>query len=498
MRASRSALSDTKAMTPFQASGSLERDELEPLVRRRLQEHGQDHVLRFFSELDEGAKQTLLEQIAAIDFDLLERLRAAMDDAPEAESLAECRPAEVLPIPRTDEERRDEARAREKGEELLRAGRVAVLTVAGGQGTRLGFDDPKGMFPIGPVTERTLFQLFAEKVRATGDRYGEPIPWMILTSDATHDATVRFFEDQDRFDLPRDLVRFLRQGSMPAVDPEGKLLLAEKGRLVTSPNGHGGSLLALRDEGGLDVMREAGADLLFYFQVDNPLVVAPDPVLLGHHESRGAEMSTKVVSKRNPREKVGLLCEIDGRTRVIEYSDLDEDRMHAREPDGSLRYRAGNIAIHVFDRSFLERLTTGEFRLPYHFARKAIPHVGPDGRRIEPEEPNGIKFETFVFDAMPLASPTFAQEVRREEEFSPVKNRTGDSSPKTARRALVDLYGSWLESAGIRVPRDPEGHVRGRIEISPRFARNAEELRRRVASAGGIEFRDGLVLSGPQ
>jgi UDP-N-acetylglucosamine/UDP-N-acetylgalactosamine diphosphorylase len=309
----------------------------------------------------------------------------------------------------------------------------------------------------------------------------------------THEPTVEYFASEDHFGIPPDRIEFMQQGMMPAVDPEGKLLLAEKGRLFLSPNGHGGCLLALRDSGALDRMRELGVEKIYYFQVDNPMLPIPDPVMLGYHEREGAEMSSKVVEKVDPSEKVGVMAEMDGRTRVVEYSDLDSEKMHARGPDGKLRFRAGSIAVHVLDRRFVERETEGELRLPYHRARKAIPHVDERGHLVEPEEKNGIKFETFIFDALPLARSTMTQEVDRSREFAPVKNAEGVDSPRTARQALVNLYGRWLREAGIEVPGDGEGNVEGRLEISPLFALDARECAAKLRGSG-LRFRDGLVI----
>lgn len=462
-------------------------------LRERYRLAGQEHVLRFVAELDAARRDAFFDELVRVDLELITKLVRGEDAA--AVTGGVIQPAPLIRIPSTDAQRKERERARSEGERMLRDGSVAVLTVAGGQGTRLGFDLPKGMFPIGPVTDRTLFQMFAESLHAAADLWGAHPLWMILTSPATHDATVAYFAEQGRFGLPEDRVRFLMQGSMPAVDGNGKLLLAAKDRLAMSPNGHGGSLLALRDEGGLDAMREAGATTLYYFQVDNPLVPIPDPVLLGHHQLAGAEMSTKVVAKRSPDEKVGVLCERDGQTCVIEYSDLDEELMNERDAAGDLVFRGGNIAVHAMERSFIERIVESEDGLPYHRAHKKIPFVDEQGQRIEPTEPNGTKFEMFVFDALPEATKTVTQEVAREDEFAPVKNATGEDSPETSRRALTEAYARWLREAEVDIPKDGQGLVPGAIEISPRFARDAASCVARVRERGPLEYRDGWVLT---
>lgn len=472
----------------------------EQRVRDRAAAHGQQHVFAFWDQLDDAARETLLAQVEAIDFPLLDRLLGeGSGNHDEQLDMTTCRPAPMVTLPSTDDQRRKLESAREAGTAMLAAGKVAVLTVAGGQGTRLGFDRPKGMFPIGPVTDRTLFQIFAEKIRATERRHGAPILWLVMTSPATHDDTVAYFDEVDRFGFAGDRLRFVTQKTMPAVDADGKLILASPGELFLSPNGHGGSLLALRDDGGLEAMRAIGADTLYYFQVDNPLVPVPDPVFLGYHHLAGAEMSTKVVAKRDPAEKVGVICEVEGRTRVIEYSDLDAERMNARDTNGALLYRGGNIAVHAFERTFIERLTDGEFQLPYHRAHKSIPFVDAAGRTVKPDSPNGIKFESFVFDALPAANSTLTQEVARDEEFAPVKNADGDDSPATSRAALTQQYGRWLRAAGIDVPGSAiDGTVQGSIEIAPGFALDAEQCAERIRAGAAIDFDgDRLVLDDP-
>ncbi len=456
---------------------------------------GQGHVFRFYDELAPDQQARLVAQVAGLDFDRLDQLIASRASQAHG-GPGSVEPAPLITLPESDDDRARADEARAAGEQMLREGRVAVLTVAGGQGTRLGFPKPKGLYPVGPITDRTLFELYAQKILAASRRYGKPILWMVLTSPATHAETVEYFERHDFLGVPRDDVRFLMQGTMPAIDADGKLLLASRDSLALSPNGHGGSLLALREEGGLDAMRERGADCIYYFQVDNPMVPVPDPAFLGYHRAAGAEMSTKVVPKTDPLEKVGVVCRADGKTCVIEYSDLDEERMHAREDDGKLLYRAGNIAVHALDRAFVERLTEGgQFRLPYHFASKKVPHIDSDGNLVKPTEPNGTKFETFVFDALPEATKSVTQEVERADEFAPVKNAEGSDSPATSRRALIEQYGGWLEAAGVEVPRDAEGQVAGAVEISPRFAADASECAERIASMkDAVVFRDGLIL----
>lgn len=429
----------------------------------------QEQVLRFWDRLPEGERAQLLGQLHALDFDLLARLTGELSAAGSAAAAARIEPAPVIGLPRTADELRRERDAKNAGVEALRKGRVAAFLVAGGQGTRLGFDGPKGAFEIGPVSERTLFQLHAEKIKALRKRHKTALPWVIMTSSANDAATRRYFEKRDYHGLGAESVRFIVQENMPAVDRRGKLLLETRSSLALAPNGHGGSIKALHDSGAVAWLRGQGVDTLHYFQVDNVLVKIADPVFVGYHLQAGAEMSSKVVRKRDWKEKVGVIGYLDGKLGVIEYSDLPEELAQAVNKDGSLRFGAGSIAIHVLDLGFVERLNAGGFRLPYHKAEKTVPYVDEQGQpvKLKPGEKNGIKFETFVFDALPQAKAAVTMEVAREEEFAPVKNAEGEDSPATARAYLMRQYARWLDAAGQKVPRDAQGEPRLRLEISP-------------------------------
>ncbi len=455
---------------------------------------GQGHVFRFWNELDEEARRVFLKQVKKIDLDLVTRLAQELVRSPrKAKFSGQLEPAEVIPIPQTPEQLKRQEEARQVGETVLRAGKVGLILVAGGQGSRLGFPGPKGAFPITPVKNKTLFQWHAEKIRALEKRFAITLPWYIMTSESNDAQTRAFFEENEYFGLRPEQIFFFVQDMLPAVDAAGKIILDRKDHVFTSPNGHGGTLLALRKSGALDDMKKRGIEQLFYFQVDNVLVKIADPVFIGYHVQAKAEMSSKVVPKKHAFEKLGVIGVVDGKLSVVEYSDLSEEDALARNPDGSLKYNAGSIAIHMFRRDFLEAETEKGTKLPYHMAHKRIPFVDENGRRIEPEEPNGFKFETFIFDALRDTTASVVMEVRREEEFSPVKNKSGEDSPETARRDLSDLFGRWLEAAGVKIPRDSEGHVRGRIEISPLFALDEQELVRKI-DADHILFSGELYL----
>jgi len=445
---------------------------------------GQDHVFRFWDDLPADGRRRLLAQLAEIDFRQLGRLIDRHARHPEPERLpADLEPAPFIPLPTTDDQRRRRCRMRSRGDDLIAAGQVAAFTVAGGQGTRLGYDGPKGAFPVGPVSETPLFQIFAEGILAVRRASGAAIPWYIMTSEANDRATRDFFAEHDCFGLPPGDVLFFRQGMMPAVDFQGRLILSAPDSLARSPDGHGGSLLALARRGMLADMADRGIDHISYWQVDNPLVPPLDPAFLGYHADAASEMSSKMARKRDPFEKLGNFCLSAGRLHVIEYSDMPDDLAQATDADGRLRFQAGSIAIHILSRRFAERLTEGgEFALPFHRAEKKIPYVDAKGNTITPEEPNGVKFERFIFDALPLAASPVVLEIDRACEFSPVKNAEGDDSPATARRDMVRLAARMLDAAGVAVPRNDEGEPTVQVEISPLAAQTVDELKQVCAA----------------
>jgi UDP-N-acetylglucosamine/UDP-N-acetylgalactosamine diphosphorylase len=450
-------------------------------LRAQLRQHGQDHVLRWWGELDDPARRELLAQLEALDLDRLQMLFHLPQEVfqlPDSESIQP--PAVTRPGPA----------ARAEGERLLREGRLAVLLVAGGQGSRLGFERPKGLFPIGPVSQASLFQMHLEKVLALSRRFGQPVPLLIMTSEATHQETEAFLHDHRRFGLPAEQVFLFKQGTMPALDAAtGKLLLEDRHRLCLSPDGHGGTLLALRTSGLLQAMREQGITQVFYFQVDNPLVKIGDPDFLGTHLAARAQVSTKVVPKRGPTDRMGNVVSVSGRCAIVEYSDLPRQWAERRGPDGELYFRWGNTAIHLFALEFLEQVTGTDRALPFHVARKKVPYLDETGQRVEPEQENALKFERFIFDVLPLAERFTVVETSRREEFEPLKNATGDDSPESVRRALANRAGDWLAQAGVEVPRNEQGDPIWPLEISPLLALDAKELATRL--------RPGLKITGP-
>jgi UDP-N-acetylglucosamine/UDP-N-acetylgalactosamine diphosphorylase len=437
-----------------------------------LEENGQSHLLRFWNQLDAFTRKSLLEQIGTLDFTSIGRMQAMLKEKGAAVA-GEVKPARVVEL---DEATR--SRLTERGAAELRAGRVGVLLVAGGQGSRLGFEGPKGAFPIGPVSNALLFYFHVRKILALGRRFGVSIPLYIMVSDANHATTRECFEQNGWFGMkPADVI-FFEQGMWPALDANGKIILDAKGHVFMSPDGHGGTLAALDRSGALADMGRRGLSTIYYFQVDNPLVEVADPVFLGVHLERGADISLKVCAKRDPDEGLGVVVERNGRCEMVEYTELTQEQKHQRTAEGDLYFKYGSVAIHVFATDFLRREAARA--MPLHVANKKIPMCGDDGVTVTPKTPNGYKFEKFIFDVLPDAGTVVNLAFERREEFSPVKNAEGADSPATCKRDLAAKWARWLAAVGVAVPDDANGFPLVPIEIDPCFALDAADLQARL------------------
>ncbi|MHC4479174.1 MAG: UTP--glucose-1-phosphate uridylyltransferase [Planctomycetota bacterium] len=466
-------------------------------VRKLLKQHDQSHLLAFWAELDQPQRQALLAQVQRFDFSNIDRWVAELvrKNGPAAVP-AKFTAAPYYPaIPIGPEHQQKYAQARKLGKELISAGKVAAFVVAGGQGTRLGFDGPKGDFPISPVKNKTLFRIFAETIAAVSAKYATACRWYVMTSPLNHAETVEIFERNDYYGLEHDDVFIFQQGTLPNFSFDGKLLLAERGRIAAAPDGHGGSLKALFLSGAVEDMRERGIEFISYFQVDNPLVKVFDPLFIGLHALDKAEMSSKALEKSGPKEKVGNFCLVNGKVTVIEYSDLPDELAEKRNADGSLVFGLGSIAIHIINRSFVEKLNAEGFSLPLHRAVKEVPHIDAKGNLVASAASKGVKLETFVFDALPLASKSIILRTKRNEEFNPVKDAAGTDSPARAREMMVARAADWLESAGVKVPRKVDGTPDCLLEIAPGFAVEKDDIKRRLNRIPEIQPKDTLYLA---
>jgi len=487
-------------------------------TKKLLKEHSQSHLLAFWEHLNAAQRQNLLAQIEQLDFSKIDDWVTNYIKKPTSAAIpADFAPAWAYNLNLvTPEQKRTYARARELGKELISTGKVAALVVAGGQGTRLGFDGPKGNFPISPVKNKRLFQIFAETIAAVSEKYQTICPWYVMTSPSNYAETREIFCSNDYYGLKESDVFVFQQGTLPNFSFDGRILLADKANIACSPDGHGGSLKALYKSGAVEDMKRRGLEFISYWQVDNPLINIFDPLFIGLHALDGAEMSSKALIKAEPKEKIGNFCLVDGKVTVIEYSDLPDGLAEKRNPDGSLVFELGSIAIHIINRTFVEKLNVRGFSelktslfskrhqeppppapvsLPLHRVVKKIPHIDQEGKLVRPTEPNGIKLESFVFDALPLASKSIILETLRSEEFSPVKNATGVDSAESAREMIVARGAGWLESAGVTVPRKADGSVDCLIEIAPSFALERDDIKAKIDQIPEIKSDDKIYLA---
>ncbi len=383
-----------------------------------------------------------------------------------------------------------EARAaRATGAQALSEGKVACLLVAGGQGTRLGFAGPKGCYPLLPLSQMTLFEIFARKLLRIGKRYGRVPPLYVMVSRQNETQTREFFEAHRYWGIDASRVRFFAQGEMPSLDGGGKLVLESPGSLFMGPDGHGGVLAALHNTGSLDEMAKAGINTISYFQVDNAQVPVADEAFLGLHLTRQADVSLKVVRKEDPAERVGIFCEDHGKPQIVEYTEFSEAQSRERGPDGGLAYWAGSIAVHAFSVAFLQDLARRGIDLPLHAAHKKVATLNEKGDLEEPKAPNVYRFERFIFDTLPLASRVAALEVPREEQFLPLKNPDGPYGPEGVRDAMQNYWRKALAAAGLPAASDAPPV----IEVDPALCENSRELIEYLRKPGSR----ALNLAGP-
>lgn len=367
------------------------------------------------------------------------------------------------------------AKLQEVGENCFRSGQVAMLVVAGGLGTRLNFNGPKGLLPVTPIKHKTLFQVFSEKLKALQKKYGCCLHWLIMTSEETDFETRRAFEEQNWYDL--NYVHFFKQGTLPTFTKDGFCLLNSDGSVRYCPDGHGGVFAALDKSELLQSLKAWGIKTLSYFQVDNPLVSLSDTLFLGLHEIRGSDFSTKVISKRSADERVGVFVDIGGKLQLVEYSEFPETLAKQKNDEGKLSFRYGNTAIHLLSVDFVSKCVQRDF--PCHIARKKMDFWDPIcGKKICGEI---YKLERFIFDALPYAKNPLLFEVERSEEFSPVKNVQGEDSLLTCKRDQCQRWLNWLKKKlceDFEKKLDVSGIENNnlKLEISPTFADNYREF----------------------
>ncbi|XP_014468330.1 PREDICTED: UDP-N-acetylhexosamine pyrophosphorylase [Dinoponera quadriceps] len=453
--------------------------------RKKLAEYGQEHLLRFWEELTDEDRHELENDVDELDLQeatlyfekALESSRrigqGTLDD--------KVQPIDEKKIASAKTSTKEElAMYEELGLKEVAENRVAILLLSGGQGTRLGVTYPKGMYNVDLPSRKTLFQLQAERILRLQDiaeqrcgKRGE-ITWYILTSEATHDATVAYLSKHNNFGLKENNVRAFKQGMLPCFTFDGKIILDAKHRVSKAPDGNGGLYRALENQGILDDMTQRGIRSVHAHSVDNILVKVADPVFLGYCLVSETDCGVKVIEKSSPSEAVGVVCKVEDHYQVVEYSEISKETSELRHPDGQLVYNAANICNHYFTVDFLKDVAhLHEKDLDLHVARKKIPYVNDEGERIVPKSPNGIKIEKFVFDVFRFAKNFAVWQGTRGKEFSPLKNSdsAGQDCPSIARTDLLNLHKRWLLDAGAK-------NVGDDVEISPLLSYAGENLAR--------------------
>ncbi len=451
--------------------------ELEKEIYHKTVEFGQEHVFQFWGQLNEEEKRHLLNQLKNVNFQLMKDLADKwILTTPKPEVFSEIKPIEVIPL--KEDTHPEEKNAYQCGEEILRQNKVALLLVAGGQGTRLGFDGPKGTYPIGPITKKSLFQYHAEKIINIQNRYNCILPWYIMVSEGNEKTTLSFFKKHNYFGLNPENVYFAVQPMVPCLNEQGKFMLDSTYSIAMNPNGHGGTIPTVVEKNILKDTRNRGIEILSYFQVDNWAIKVADPRFIGYHILNQAEMSSKIIRKNSLREPVGVHCLCDGVYRVIEYSELDiYPQLLETDSEGNMKFFAGNPAMHIISLDFVEKVYHQLHHFPWHKAFKKIPYINEQGELIKPDKPNGYKFETFIFDALRFTNhPPVAVEIQRQGEYTPIKQFDGDNSVISARKSMTQFWGNWLKNAGYHIDESLIQTDNFYIEISPLFSLTEKEF----------------------
>ena len=390
----------------------------------KLKRYGQEHVLKYYAELPDEQRNTLIEQIDRTDFTVI-------GQAAETGKRGTIAPIKAMTIPEIDMGRE---RFERIGMEAVKAGKLGAVLLAGGMGTRLGSDAPKGMYDIGISKPVYIFQRLIENLMKVVEKAGNYIQLFVMTSEKNHDATVGFFKEHDYFGYDKDYIAFFKQDMAPAADFDGKVYMEAKDSIATSPNGNGGWFLSMKKSGLLELVDKRGIEWLNVFAVDNVLQSIADPVFAGAVLEGGYSVGSKVIRKVNPQEKVGVMCTEDGRPSIVEYIELTEDMLTQRDENGEYAYNFGVILNYLFKVDKLVNLL--ERKLPYHKSAKKIPYINEAGELVKPEEPNGYKYEQFILDMIQMLDSCLPFEVVRGKEFAPIKNKTGVDSVESARELL--------------------------------------------------------------
>jgi UDP-N-acetylglucosamine diphosphorylase len=400
----------------------------------KLKKYNQEHILKY--DLNNKQQEELEKQIENIDF---EQLKSLYESTKEEKCIEE---KKIEHIPYTDKTKltkEEQLSLFEIGEQVIKQGHYAVITMAGGQGTRLGHNGPKGTYALDTINgQKYIFEIIIDRLKKAEKQYNVTIPWYVMTSKENHQDTILFLEKNNYFGYNKDKIKFFKQGELPLIDTQGKIILDENAKIKEAADGNGGIYEALSKSGMLQELKQNQIEWIFISGIDNILSNFVDPILLGLTIKENNVIASKSVAKANPQEKVGVFCKMNGKPKIIEYIDLPEEMAEELDENGELMYGEVNIGTYLYNRSVLENLANA--KLPYHAAFKKSGYLNANGKFIEPDEPNVFKFETFIFDAFTRYDDMTIMRVKREDEFAPVKNRTGNDSPETAVKLYNEKY----------------------------------------------------------
>lgn len=408
-------------------------DELYQKAKQILEKYHQQHLLVYFERLSKEQQEKLLDQILNIDF---EQILGLYEKTKQPIDFKDCKIEPISYIDKAKISKQEQENYEEKGINVIKDGKYAVVTMAGGQGTRLGYKAPKGTFEIGEGIHKSLFEAFSDTIKEAEEEYNVCIPWYIMTSRENNQATVTFFEEHDYFGMDKQNVMFFIQGELPMIGTDGKILVDEKGFVKEAADGHGGIFEAMSKDGVLQDMKKRGIQWIFIAGVDNVLAKIVDPLLTGLAIERNCLAAGKSVVKSNPKERVGVFCKKDNRPNVIEYTEITDEMAEATDDKGELLYGESHILCNLFNIKSLEEIAQN--KLPYHSAFKKAKHLDENGNLVEPTKPNAYKFEAFIFEAFERLEDMAIMRVKREEEFAPLKNAEGVDSPETARQLYLN------------------------------------------------------------
>ena len=405
-------------------------------VEKKLKKAGQEHLLKYYERItDDKKKENFLNSILTIDFDAINEIYL------DSKKNITNKDFIIEPIKFIDKEKIDEkeyAEYEKFGKDIIKSGKLAVVTMAGGQGTRLGHTGPKGTFDLGLESHKSIFEILCDTLKSENERYGVSVPWYIMTSDENNSETVEFFEKHNYFGYNKGDIFFFTQSKLPMVDTNGKCLIDEKGNIKEAADGHGGIFKSILKSGALYDMQSRGIEWVFIGGVDNVLVKPVDPVLIGLSIKDNVDAAGKSIIKANPHEKVGIFCKRNGRPSVIEYSEISDELAEERLENGELKYAESHILCNLFSLNAINKIASID--LPYHVAFKKAKYIDCDGNLIVSEKPNAYKFESFIFDAFEKLDDLVVLRVKRENEFAPVKNAEGEDSPETARKLYIEFH----------------------------------------------------------